>query len=213
MHGLKKKEDGAGIMISGTIVDNMGLITGDQDDIDKVQDLRRERCRISAAKHAAGDPTEPEAYRDIHTLYKDNVGTFWTYYKFEYGKNKEGYWTGAKMVQHMADVLDLPAVRFLTYKPVCFFDWSSCHDCVEEGAPSISRMNSGCGGVRKGVVLAAQDSVILQADTPKLKKGQLQHLTFQDGEVPFYAPNATDNVGKVKVLKQSCSRGDFSFRG
>lgn len=101
VHGLKKKGDGAGIMISGTIVDTLGFVAGDQDDIDKAQDLRRERCRISSAKHAAGDTTKPEEYRDIDMLHKDDDGKFWTYYKFEYGKNKEGYWTGAKMVQHI----------------------------------------------------------------------------------------------------------------
>ncbi|CAB1116248.1 unnamed protein product [Ectocarpus sp. CCAP 1310/34] len=115
-------------------------------DIDKTQDLRRERCRISKEKHAAGDQTRPEKYRDINMHYFEGEGDdrkFSTYYKFEYGKNKEGYWTGEKMIEHMADVLDLLAVKFPNYKPICFFDWSSCHDCVEEGAPSVSRMNAG----------------------------------------------------------------------
>ncbi|CAN0258112.1 unnamed protein product, partial [Pylaiella littoralis] len=173
VHGLKKKGDGTGIMISGTIVDNEGFIIGDEDDIKKAQELRRKR---------------------------DNK--FWTYYKFEYGKNKDGYWTGEKMVQHMADVLDLLVVKFPNYKSVCFFDWSSCQDCVEEGAPSVSRMNVGYGGVRRGANLAAQDAVTILEDTPKLKKGQKQNLTFQEGEVPFYDVDASDHVGKVKGLKQ-----------
>ncbi|CAN0434659.1 unnamed protein product [Pylaiella littoralis] len=160
-------------MISGTIVDNEGFIIGDEDDIKKAQELRRKR---------------------------DNK--FWTYYKFEYGKNKDGYWTGEKMVQHMADVLDLLVVKFPNYKSVCFFDWSSCHDCVEEGAPSVSRMNVGYGGVRRGANLAAQDAVTILEDTPKPKKGQKQNLTFQEGEVPFYDVDASDHVGKVKGLKQ-----------
>lgn len=63
-------------------------------------------------------------------------------------------------------------------------------------------MNVGYGGVRKGVDLAAQGSVTILEDTPKLKKGQVQHLTFQEGEVPFYAPDATDHVGKLKGQRQ-----------
>lgn len=171
-------------MISGTI-ENLGFVEGERGDIDKAQALRRERCRLSRAKHAAGDTTRPEEYRDIDMLYKDDDGKFWTYYKFEYGKNKEGYWAGEKMVQHMTDVLDVLAVKFPEYRPVCIFDWSSRHDPVEEGAPSVTRMSAGYGGVMKGVDLAAQDSVTLQEDTPILKEGQVQHLTFQESS--FFA--------------------------
>ncbi|CAB1109985.1 unnamed protein product [Ectocarpus sp. CCAP 1310/34] len=205
MHGLKKKGEGQGIMISGTIVGDVGFVEGTQDDIDKAQDLRRERCRISEEKHAAGDHTRPEKYRDINMLYFEGEGDdrkFSTYYKFEYGKNKEGYWTGEKMIEHMADVLDLLAVKFPRHRPICFFDWSSCHDCVEEGAPSVTRMNAGYGGVRKGQEIAPQNATTILEDTPKLKVGAVQHLTFQQGEYPFYEPGATDHVGKVKGMKQ-----------
>ena len=149
MHEQKNKGEGQGIMISGTILCDVGFIEGTQDDIDKAQDLRRERCRISREQHAAGDETKPEKYPDINMLYFEGEGDdrkFSTYYKFEYGKNKEGYWTGEKMIEHMADVLDLLAVKFPKHRPICFFDWSSCHDCVEEGAPSVTRMNAGYGG-------------------------------------------------------------------
>ena len=106
------------------------------------------------------------------------------------------------MMDHMADVLDLLAVKFPEYKPICFFDWSLCHHCVQEGAPSVTRMNVGYRGTRKGANLAVQDSVTILEDTPKLKKGEVQHLTFQAGELPFYDPDATDHVGKIKGLKQ-----------
>ena len=46
-------------------------------------------------------------------------------------------------------------------------------------------MNLGYGGKRKGVELDAQHPVEILEDTPKLKKGQTQYLTFQPGEVPF----------------------------
>ena len=140
VHGLKKKGEGLGIMISGTIVGDIGFVEGTQEGIDNAQDLRRERCRLSEEKHAAGDPARPEKYRDIDMLYFEGDGdgdgdgrTFSTYYKFEYGKNKAGYWTRAKMIEHMGDVLDILAVKFPRHRPICFFDWSSCHDYVEGG--------------------------------------------------------------------------------
>ncbi|CAB1103902.1 unnamed protein product [Ectocarpus sp. CCAP 1310/34] len=52
-HALKKKGDGQGIMTSGTIVDNVGFVAGDQADIDKAQAFRRKRCDTSATEHAA----------------------------------------------------------------------------------------------------------------------------------------------------------------
>ncbi|CAB1109141.1 unnamed protein product [Ectocarpus sp. CCAP 1310/34] len=81
-----------------------------------------------------------------------------------------------------------------------------------------TRMNAGYGGVRKGAQLAAQNATTLLADTPKLKKGTVQHLTFQEGECPFYDPDATDHIGKVKGLKQILfERGlwnaDMSMKG
>ncbi|CAB1104296.1 unnamed protein product [Ectocarpus sp. CCAP 1310/34] len=159
-HAFKRKGDSQGIMISGTIVDNVGV---------------------------------------------------------EYGKSMDGYRTGAKMVEHMADVLDLLAVKHPMHKPICFFDWSSCHDCVEDGAPSATRMNAGYGGVRKGKQLAAQDATTLLADTPKLKQGTVQYLTFQ-GESLFCDVGAEDYIGKLKGLKQVLfERGlwnaDMSMKG
>ncbi|CAM9624044.1 unnamed protein product, partial [Pylaiella littoralis] len=136
-NGLKKKGERAGIMISGTIVDNVGFVAGNQSDIDKAQELRRQRCRKAAV---AGGLAEPEKYRDISMLHEE-AGMFHTYFKLEYGKNKEGYWTGALMLDHMAGVLDLLAVKFPNHRSVCFFDWSSCHDCADKGSPSVTRMN------------------------------------------------------------------------
>ncbi|CAM9916747.1 unnamed protein product [Pylaiella littoralis] len=37
VHGLKKKGEGAGIMIFGTIVDNFGFVVGDKADIAKAE--------------------------------------------------------------------------------------------------------------------------------------------------------------------------------
>lgn len=76
-------------MIFGTIVDNFGFVVGDKADIAKAEQLRRERCTNARAAHAAGDPAAPEEYRKISMLHEER-GKFWTYFKLEYGKNKQG---------------------------------------------------------------------------------------------------------------------------
>ncbi|CAM9916816.1 unnamed protein product [Pylaiella littoralis] len=55
----------------------------------------------------------------------------------------------------------------------------------------------GMGGLERAL------SWPLKMPSPKLKKGKVQHLTFQVGEVPFYAMDAEDHIGKVKGLKQT----------
>ena len=49
---------------------------------------------------------------------------------------------------------------FPEYRSVFFNRWS-CHGCVEEGVPSVTRMNVGFGVVTNGVDLAAQDHVTI----------------------------------------------------
>ncbi|CAB1096764.1 unnamed protein product [Ectocarpus sp. CCAP 1310/34] len=138
-------------------------------------------------------------------LHNDEHGQYWSYHLFEYGKNKEGYWTGLKMLEHMADVLDMLTVLYPDRAPVGLFDWSSCHDCLEVGAPSVKRMNLGVGGVRNGEELAPMDAVTILEDTPKLPAGTVQHLTFRRGDPPpFHSPHLrpAEYVGKLKGMRQ-----------
>lgn len=134
-------------------------------------------------------------------LYVDEAGNYWSYHLFEYGKNKEGYWTALKMLDHMPDILDMVTVLYPDHKPVGLFDWSSCHDCKEVGAPMVSRMNLGVGGMRKGEELAPMDAVTILEKTPLLDPGAVQHLVFQTGDdPPFFSPDLprAEYVGKLK---------------
>ena len=114
-----------------------------------------------------------EKFRPIDMLHEDEHGQYWSYHLFEYGKNKEGYWTGLKVLEHMSDVLDMFTVLYPDRAPVGLFDWSSCHDCLEVGAPSVKRMNLGVGGVRNGEELAPMDPVTILEDTPNLPAGTI----------------------------------------
>ena len=109
------------------------------------------------------------------------------------------------MLDHMPDVVDMLGVLYPDDKPVGLFDWSSCHDCLEEGAPSVRKMNVGFGGTRKGEDIACMDAVTLKEDTPKLSAGAVQHLVFQSGDdPPFYARHLdpSEYVGKLKGMRQ-----------
>lgn len=197
---IKVKGDGTGLMVAGSIAHNIGFVSVTAKQVEAAQRLRKRRIKANT------NPNVREQYRPIDTLAEDEAGNFWTYHTFEYGKNREGYWTGEKMIEHMTDVLDVLAVKFPGHSPVAFYDWSSCHDCLEPGAPSVSKMNVGVGGTRNGEEMPPMDSITLLEDTPLMRKGQVQQLTFQKGDAPpIHWPDATagEYVGMVKGLKQT----------
>ncbi|CAB1096130.1 unnamed protein product [Ectocarpus sp. CCAP 1310/34] len=205
VHVVRKKSPGQGIMVSGTIIHNVGFVSATKREIKSAEQLRRKRCNASAAAAKRGENVKVEVYRRIDKLYVDEEGNYWSYHLFEYGKNKEGYWTGLKMLDHMSDVIDMLAIKYPNHKPVGLFDWSSCHDCLEEGAPTVKRMNVGHGGKRQGEEIAGMDAVTLREDTPNLGKGSIQHLVFQPGDdPPMYAPHLApaEYVGKLKGMRQ-----------
>eukprot|EP00903_Cladosiphon_okamuranus_P019937 g18322.t1 len=193
-------------MVSGTIIHNVGFFSASPSQVAEAESNRKKCCRESAAAARRGENIKPERYRPIDMLHVDNDGNYWSFHLFEYGKNKEGYWTGLEMMDHTNDVLDVVAVLYPNHKPVCLFDWSSCHDCLEVGASRVSGMNVGFGGVRKGEEeVAAMDAVKILEGTPLLKAGTTQHLVFQRGDdPPFYAEHLRPSkyVGKLKGMRQ-----------
>ena len=194
---MKHKGEGQGMMVSGNLVHNIGFPTCTQDQIKLAEDRRQTRIAANT------DPNVKEVFRPIDKLYQDADGLFWLFHIFEYGKNKEGYWTADKMLEHMADVLDVLAIVYPLCMPVCLFDWSSCHDCLEAGAAAVSKMNVGVGGSRKGEPLPEMNRIQLLADTPNIKKGEWQELTFQPGDgEPFFEPRKENYVGMVKGMRQ-----------
>ena len=205
MRYMKQKSPGQGIMVSGTIIHNVGFVLATKSQIKEAEAHRRKRCRDSAAAARRGHNVKVEKYRPIDMLYVDEAADHWSFYLFEYGKTKEGYWIGLKMVDHMSDVLDMLAILYPDHRPVGLFDCSSCHDCLEVGAPSVRRMNVGYGGTRNGEEIAGMDAVTLREDTPNLPKGTVQHLVFQSGDdPPFYAPHLAPSmyVGRLEGMRQ-----------
>ncbi|CAB1110028.1 unnamed protein product [Ectocarpus sp. CCAP 1310/34] len=204
-HVPVKKSQGQGIMVSGTIIHNVGFFSASRAQIQDAERNRRKRCAASAAAKRRGENVKVEKFRPIDMLHEDEHGQYWSYHLFEYGKNMEGYWTGLRMLDHMSDVLDMFTVLYPEHKPVGLFDWSSCHDCMEVGAPSVKRMNLGVGGVRNGEELAPMDPVTILEDTPNLSAGTVQHVVFRRGDDrPFHSPHLkpAQYVGKLKGMRQ-----------
>ena len=46
---------------------------------------------------------------------------------FEYGADKEGYWTGDKFMVQVNTACDFVEVKYDTAKHTIVLDWSSCH--------------------------------------------------------------------------------------
>lgn len=182
-------------MVSGTIIHKVGFFSASREQIKEVERNRWKRCAASATAKRRGGNVEVEKFRPIDMLHKD-----------EHGQHKEGYWTGLKMLDPMSDVLDMFRVLYPEHKPVGLFDWSSCHDCMEVGAPSVKRMNLGVGGVRNGEELAPVDPVTILEKTPNLPAGTVQHLTFRWGDAPPSTPRISgrpaEYVGKLKGMWQ-----------
>ncbi|CAB1110881.1 unnamed protein product [Ectocarpus sp. CCAP 1310/34] len=172
--------DGVGITVSGTIIHNVGFFSASRAQIQDAERNRRKRCAASAAAKRRGENVKVEKFRPIDMLHEDEHGQYWSYHLFEYGKNKEGYWTGLRMLDHMSDVRHV-------------------------GAPSVKRMNLGVGGVRNGEELAPMDPVTILEDTPNLPAGTVQHLVFRRGDdPPFHSPHLkpAQYVGKLKGMRQ-----------
>ena len=48
-------------------------------------------------------------------------------YFFEYGKGREGYWKGDKMVLHTEELMDALEFKYPEFQFVFVCDWSSGH--------------------------------------------------------------------------------------
>ena len=50
---------------------------------------------------------------------------WYSYHQFEYGKNREGYWDGEKMIGQVEELLDAAEHIWPEYEHVLVFDWSA----------------------------------------------------------------------------------------
>ena len=114
------------------------------------------------------------------------------------------------MVKHTDEALDRLEFKYPGYQFLPIFDWSSGHAKYPAGAPNVHQMNVNYGG-KQGVFRHAQilEDFSYPLDfpqhLPRLQKGDLQPMVFQEGDhPPFYRPNLQprEYVGKAKGFKQ-----------
>ena len=103
-----------------------------------------------------------------------------------------------------ADVLDVCRVVFPDYHFLCLFDWSSCHDCLEDNAANLNDWNKGIGLVRKGVEILPMPTTILAPGYATLPTDSVQYLVFQPGDPQpsGWRVNDPDWVGRCKGIEQ-----------
>ena len=66
---------------------------------------------------------------------------------FEYGKNKEGYWTMLEVVKQLERAIRIFEANYPGAQAVFYFDNSSNHGCFADDALSAKTMNAKSGGV------------------------------------------------------------------
>ena len=168
-----------------------------------------EMGNLNAERAAEGLPPISMFYRasaeELGTDKEEGVAKNVSYYLFEYGKGREGWWDSDKMIAHTKDVIAMLKIRYPGKKFIFLFDWSSGHDKKPVDSAILSKMNKDYGGkqpaMRSVVILEDYNSPTPAARA--LKKNDVQHLVFQPGDAPpFYKLGATDYVGKPKGLRQ-----------
>ena len=126
---MRPKTEGGGLMISGFRCWEHGLM------MFTPHQMREIESRL-------GRPCE---YFHEWSIANGGNGNFYSYHKFDYGKNREGYWDGEKMVKQVAEILAAVDIRYPDHDVRFLFDWSSCHDKMPSSAFNVSKFNVNAG--------------------------------------------------------------------
>ena len=125
---------------------------------------------------------------------------------FDYGANKEGYWSYEDIIVHLENCLGILKTLFLP--EVCavqiLVDHSCGHNRQREDILDVRSMNSGYGGAQRIIRLSIMKEVCLGKFNPTLKIGNQQQMLCQatnDGS--FYMPENERKALKEVDLKPS----------
>ena len=199
---LRKKGNGYGTMVSGflTIHGIVGLTESDD-----------EMARLNALRAGNGLPPITMATRvtneEVDGAFGDVTALHLTYYLFNYGKEREGYWDSDMMVLHTKDVIAMLEFKYPGGKLVFLFDWSSGHDKKPADSVILGKIRLNFGGAQPEMrsTTVMENFVGNPPTYPAIKVGDVQHLCFQhDSPPPFYRPDLLpqEYVGKAKGAKQ-----------
>ncbi|CAM9935729.1 unnamed protein product, partial [Heterosigma akashiwo] len=136
-----------------------------------------------------------------------NKKIFRSYYFFEYGKSREGYWNGDRMVEQLKEMIWVHEYVYPDHKLVFTFDYSQCHHCLPDDALTTSRMNVHPGGKNQPLNMrsaqATKDYAPGKNYPEGLKAGEFQSMYFQEGDAPpDGAMLATPTLKGMKYILQ-----------
>ena len=112
---------------------------------------------------------------------------------FEYGENREGYWTYSNMVIQFEDAVHVLRVMHPTFDFVFLFDHSSGHATQRPNGLNHNRMNCSYGGkaARMQTTLIEQEQGYLGRFPRTLEPGDTQSLVFTNSDNgPFWLSDA-----------------------
>ena len=118
--GIRKKDEGTGVMVSAFLTEEMGVISFTGEEFYKFKEFRKNAGQTSELKYFSFH--EGKYYSSI--------------YLFQYGKDRGGYWNGDLMIEHTDEFVDALEFKFPGYFFVFLFDWSSGHAKYPKGAVS-----------------------------------------------------------------------------
>ena len=111
---------------------------------------------------------------------------------FDYGKNREGYWTFSHLILQFEDIVDCLRVKFGdTYNFKFYFDNSSGHNKKRPNGLSSKSMNKYHGGIQTELLHDSEikdESYLGEYDVEgKLKVGEIQTFQYKEGDIgPYY---------------------------
>ena len=201
--GLLPKDDGIGIMVSAFQSPEVGFAHRDftVDELRKINDHRRGKQYLD--REAAKKVYKSLTYKPV---LKSNP--FCVY--FEYGTNKQGYWTYDHFVLQCEDVIDCLEVLYPSFKFIFSVDHSCGHDRQRPDGLNAREMNKYWGGKQRIMhsTLIKSKEGYLGPYNPILKPGDTQDMIFSGlDRGPFYM-----DAAEREMKRKPCKTGNTITR-
>ncbi|KAL5466926.1 hypothetical protein EMCRGX_G031089 [Ephydatia muelleri] len=154
----------------------------------------QDMAAINAKRTIEGKP--PCKYFTAHK------GCYYGFHAFQYGKAREGYWDGDKMLEQVMEFID--AFNFLhpEDQALFIFDWSSGHSKYPLDALHVNCMKD---YPNSNMMVQEQLEDGSWSEPRKFRKGDVQPMIFSEGDgPPFYSPSLDPNnyVNKPNGIRQ-----------
>ena len=171
------KDEGIGIMISAFQCREFGFSHRDftEEELGKINDNRRNKRYL-----------DPDAVKKVHgsnIKKKDLADNPFCVY-FEYGANKQGYWTYDHFVLQCEDVIDCLDVLYPSFQFIFSVDHSCGHDRQRHDGLNANAMNKGWGGKQRIMHPSKIERVegYLGKYNSILKPGDTQDMVFSSSD-------------------------------